>query len=209
MKGSLTLKINQPFYICSSCLYPTASSVVCFLIRGQMVSTYHLIKTPALHHWTECNTVTLFCIFTVFPLNSTFLYTLIMLFSFRSVLNLLPDIQPDLNMYISHILCSPPTVKGRATRHRDISDFLCKWALIYLPVMLLQSPGPISTPHRIHKIYVRRSIVWERSPRENGCVSVCVFIRGEELDTQQKAMSKAFLWTTISSCVLVKAISDP
>lgn len=26
-----------------------------------------------------------------------------MLFSFRSVLNLLPDIQPDLNMYISHI----------------------------------------------------------------------------------------------------------
>lgn len=89
---------------------PISNSFLCGLLpyqgtseRSQMVSTYHLIKTPALHHWTECNTVTLFCIFTVFPLNSTFLYTLIMPFSFCSVLNLLPDIQPDLNMYISHI----------------------------------------------------------------------------------------------------------
>lgn len=46
---------------------PISNSFLCGLLpyqgtseRSQMVSTYHLIKTPALHHWTECNTVTLF-----------------------------------------------------------------------------------------------------------------------------------------------------
>lgn len=38
-------------------------------------------------------------------------------------------------------------------------------------------------------------------------VRLCV--TGEELNTQQNAQSRAFLRPTISSCVLVKAISDP
>lgn len=146
---------------------PISNSFLCGLLpyqgtseRSQMVSTYHLIKTPALHHWTECNTVTLFCIFTVFPLNSTFLYTLLSC-RFHSAQCKIFFLTYNLTSTCTFhtFLCSPPTVKGRATRHRDISDFLCKWALIYIPVMLLQSPGPISNPHRIHKIYVTRSIV--------------------------------------------------
>lgn len=109
-------------------------------------------------------------------------------------------------------MCSLPvphlllTVKGKTPQLNGVSDFLCKSALIYMPVMLLRGPSPNqhSTQNTLNQCYIVNCL---GAQPERHCLCVCVYecVRGEELNTQQKALIKA----TITSCMLVKAISDP
>lgn len=96
-------------------------------------------------------------------------------------------------------------VKGKATRQQDVSDFSCKSALIYMPVMLLQGRPPISATQNTVNLYYTVNCLRAQPERNSVCQRRGTQYSAESSEQSLSLAHNKFLWISDPKCTAVKA----